>query len=122
MHRIVDGQSQALAQRVAGTFAPTAALTRLAAEAGRLANELHHRVQRAGALRADVTPADVTLLLEMLTFVDLPGPDRGRDLRHRYLELVLQSLAAPANAELPGPAASESALAARWRRGERPAR
>ncbi len=116
MHRVVDGQSQALAQRVAGTFTPTDALTRLAAEAGRLANALHQRVQQAGALRADITPADVTLLLEMITFVDLPGPDRGRDLRHRYLELLLQSLAAPGSDELPGPAASASALAARWQR------
>jgi AcrR family transcriptional regulator len=28
-------------------------------------------------------PADVLLILEMITFVDLPGPDRGRELRKK---------------------------------------
>jgi len=115
MHRVVDGQSQALAQRVAGTFKPTADLTRLAGKASELANELHDRAQRAGALRSDVSAADIVLVLEMISFVDLPGPDRGKHLRHRYLELLLQSLRAPANDALSGPPASESDLTARWR-------
>jgi AcrR family transcriptional regulator len=115
MHRVVDGQSQALAQRVAGTFKPTAELTRLAGKAGGLAKELHSRTQRAGALRRDVSPADVVLVLEMISFVDLPGADRGRDLRHRYLGLLLQALHAPGSADLPGHAASEPDLTARWR-------
>src|SRR5581483_9844090 len=91
MYRIVDGQSQALAQRVAGTFRPTAELTRLAGTASELAKQLHDRTQRAGALRSDVSPADIVLVLEMISFVDLPGPEHGRELRHRYLELVLQA-------------------------------
>ena len=115
MHRIVDGESQALAQRVAGTFRPTAELTRLAGEASELAHELHTRAQRAGALRADVSPADIVLVLEMVSFVDLPGPERGREVRHRYLGLLLQALQAPAASDLPGQPASEAALTARWR-------
>ena len=47
LHRVVDGQSQALAQRLAGTFQPTAELERLAREASYLANELHMRAQDA---------------------------------------------------------------------------
>lgn len=115
MRRVVDGQSQALAQRVAGSFRPTAELTRLAGEASELASELHHLAQTAGVLRADVTPADITLLLEMISFVELPGPGRGRDLRLRYLDLILQALRAPGGGELPAPPATESALTARWR-------
>jgi AcrR family transcriptional regulator len=114
LHRVVDGQSQALAQRLAGTFRPTAELGRLAAEASRLAEELHRRTQRAGALRDDVSPADVTLILEMVTFVDLPGPQRGRTLRHRYLALALEALRAPARNPLPGAPAAEADLTARW--------
>jgi AcrR family transcriptional regulator len=116
LHRIVDGQSQALAQRVAGTFTPTESLGRLAGEASQLAIALHDRTQRAGALRADVSPADVVLILEMISFVDLPGRDRGRTLRHRYLALALQALRAPGSEPLPGTAATEEALTARWRR------
>jgi AcrR family transcriptional regulator len=115
MHRVVDGQSQALAQRVAGTFKPTAELARLAGKASDLANELHARTQRAGALRSDVSAADIVLVLEMVSFVDLPGPDRGRDLRHRYLELLLQALRAPPTAALSSRPASEIDLTARWR-------
>ena len=110
LRRVVAGQSHALARRVAGAFTPTPELTSLAAEAGRLATELHLLVQAAGVLRADVTPADVTLLLEMIMAVELPGPGRGRDLRLRYLDLVLQALRAPGRAELAGTAATEAAL------------
>ena len=125
LHHVVDGQSQALAQRLAGTFQPTAELERLAREASYLANELHMRAQGTGALRPDVSPADVTLVLEMTTFVDLPGPNRGRALRHRYLTLILQALRAPQTGDLPGQPASEADLTTRWqhsahRAGSRP--
>jgi AcrR family transcriptional regulator len=116
LHRIVDGQSQALAQRVAGTFTPTESLGLLAGEASELAVALHRRTQDAGALREDVSPADVVLILEMVSFVDLPGPDRGRELRHRYLSLALQSLRAPGSEPLPGAPATDEALTARWRK------
>lgn len=119
LHRVVDGESQALAQRVAGTFRPTKALADLAAEASALAIELHRRTQRAGALRDDVSPADITLILEMISFVELPGPERGRQLRHRYLTLALQALRAPAHGALPGEPAEEAELTARWRTGAR---
>lgn len=116
LHRVVDGESQALAQRVAGKFRPTEQLRKLAGEASRLALELHRRTRQAGALREDVSPADVTLILEMISFVELPGPDRGRELRHRYLELALQALRGPAREPLPGDPADEADLTARWRR------
>jgi AcrR family transcriptional regulator len=115
LHRIVDGQSQALAQRVAGKFTPTESLGRLAGEASELATALHRRTQRAGALRQDVSPAGVVLILEMVSFVDLPGPDRGRELRHRYLSLALQALHAPGEQSLPGSPATARDLTARWR-------
>jgi AcrR family transcriptional regulator len=119
LHRIVDGQSQALAQRVAGTFTPTESLGQLAGEATELATALHRRTQNAGALREDVTPADVVLILEMISFVDLPGPDRGRAPRHRYLALALQALRAPGLEPLPGSPALDSDLTARWQAARR---
>ncbi|MGH2885303.1 MAG: TetR/AcrR family transcriptional regulator [Solirubrobacteraceae bacterium] len=115
LHRIVDGQSQALAQRVAGMFTPTESLGVLAGDASQLAVALHRRTQEAGALREDVSPADVVLILEMISFVDLPGPDRGRVLRHRYLSLALAALRAGASEPLPGSPATEADLTARWR-------
>jgi AcrR family transcriptional regulator len=116
LHRIVDGESQALAQRVAGTFRPTESLGALAGEASELARALHRRTQAAGALRADVSPADIVLILEMISFVELPGPERGRELRHRYLDLALQALRTPAREALSGSPAEEGDLTARWKR------
>jgi AcrR family transcriptional regulator len=115
LQRVLDGRSQALAQRLAGTFAPTGDLTALAAETHSLYSRLHRRTQRAKALRADVTTADVVLVLELLSLIDMPSPRRDAALRRRYLALFLQSLRAPAPEPLPGPAAKDAELAARWR-------
>ncbi len=113
--RILDGGSQALAQRLAGTFTPTPDLTELARQAGALATAVHSRAQRAGALRDDVSPQDVVLLLETLSAITLPGADGGDGLRQRYLALLLQALRAPGAEPLPGRPAGPGELAARWR-------
>lgn len=100
--RILDGGSQALAQRLAGTFTPTPDLSELARRASALAREVHQTAQRRGALREDVSPTDVVLLLETLSAITLPGGDGGHALRHRYLALLLQALRAPGAGPLPG--------------------
>jgi AcrR family transcriptional regulator len=111
--RILDGGSQALAQRLAGTFAPTPELSALAQRAGALANEVHRTAQRHKVLRDDVDPIDVVFLLEMLSSITLPGANGGHALRHRYLALLLQALHAPGEGPLPsGPDPAE--LAGRW--------
>src|SRR6202012_735300 len=112
--RILDGGSQALAQRLAGTFTPTADLSELARRAGMLAAAVHEQAQRHGVLRADVTTGDVVLLLETLSAVTVSSADGGAALRRRYLSLLLQALHAPAAGPLPGPAADPAQLAARW--------
>ena len=113
--RILDGGSQALAQRLAGTFTPTPDLTELAKRAGTLATTVHRRAQRDNALRNDVSHEDVVLLLETLNSITLPGRDGGHSLRRRYLALLLQALRAPGADLLPGRPASPAELTARWR-------
>jgi AcrR family transcriptional regulator len=113
--RILDGGSQALAQRLAGTFTPTPDLTELAKRAGKLATTVHRRAQRDNALRSDVSHEDVVLLLETLNSITLPGRDGGHSLRRRYLALLLQALRAPGTEPLPGRPASQPELTARWR-------
>ncbi len=112
--RIVDGRSQALAQRLAGTFTPTPDLGELAARAGQLAEQLHRRATRQKVLRSDVTSADIVLLLETIMLVEAPGADGGAALRRRYLTLLTQALRAPSAGPLPGPAAQAGDLARRW--------
>jgi AcrR family transcriptional regulator len=113
--RILDGGSQALAQRLAGTFTPTPDLTDLAKRAGTLAAAVHRKAQQGNALREDVSAVDVVLLLETLSAIAMPGADGGRALRHRYLALFLQALRAPGAGPLPGHAADPAELTARWR-------
>lgn len=120
LHRVVAGRSQALAQRLAGTFTPTPELTTLAQKAEHLAQTLFRRARRSGELRDDVTEADIVLLLETIMLVELPGPDGGAALRHRYLELLLQALHTPVEAQLPGPPARQADLVARWRSRSQP--
>jgi AcrR family transcriptional regulator len=112
---IVDGRSQALAQRLAGTFVPTPELSALAQRAGHLADMLFRRVRKSGELRDDVSGADIVLLLETIMLVELPGPDGGAALRRRYLALLLQGLHTPVEAKLPGTPARQADLTARWR-------
>jgi AcrR family transcriptional regulator len=112
--RILDGGSQALAQRLAGTFTPTPDLSALAGRAGALAHEVHLTAQRQRALREDVSPLDIVFLLEWLSAITLPGDDGGRALRHRYLGLLLQALRAPGLGPLPGPPATPDEIAGRW--------
>jgi AcrR family transcriptional regulator len=122
LHRVIDGRSQALAQRLAGTFTPTPQLTALAEKAARLADTLYRRARKSGDLRDDVSEADIVLLLEAIMLVQLPGADEGAALRHRYLALLLQALHAPVEAKLPGSPARQADLTARWRRQSDPVR
>lgn len=112
--RIVDGRSQALAQRLAGRFNPTPDLGELARQAQTLAEQLHQSAIRQEVLRPDITAADIVLILETIMVVSAPGPDDGAALRRRYLSLVLQALRAPGAGPIPGPAAQDADLAARW--------
>ena len=117
--RILDGGSQALAQRLAGTFTPTPDLPALARQAATLAGEVHRAAQRHRVLRDDVSPLDVVYLLETLSSITLPGADDGHALRHRYLALILQALRAPGGGPLPsGPDPAE--LSKRWSRRFKP--
>jgi AcrR family transcriptional regulator len=113
--RILDGGSQALAQRLAGTFTPTPDLSALAQQAAALADEVHRTAQRREALRGDVSPLDVVFLLEMLSVIRLPGADGGHALRRRYLVLLLQALRAPGAGPLPGNPAEAGDFTSRWR-------
>ena len=113
--RVLDGGSQALAQRLAGTFTPTPELTELAQRVGALASAVHERAQGAGVLRADVSPGDVVLLLERLRSFAVPGGAGGVGRRHRYRAVLLPAGRARGAGRLPGRGAGPTELAARWR-------
>ncbi|MFE1322097.1 TetR/AcrR family transcriptional regulator [Kitasatospora phosalacinea] len=75
---------------------------------------LLERARSDNALRPDVTPADLVLLLEHLG-TRLPAPaERVEQLRHRYAQMMLDALRAQPSQPLPGPAPHWKELRELW--------
>ena len=114
MRHIVDADTHSLTLRLAGTFAPTEELYRGSERAQELNVRLFERTKAAGAIRPDVEVDDLSLLLEQLAAVRVEDEERTRQLRHRYLALLLDALHAPSGSPLPGPPPSWEEISQRW--------
>jgi AcrR family transcriptional regulator len=117
MHRVVDADSHSLTLRLAGTFTPTEELRREAGRARELDVRLVERTKAAGAIRADLSPDDLSFLFEQLAAVRVRDEDRTRELRLRYLSLQLDALHNYSTASLPGTAPSWKEISERWESG-----
>jgi AcrR family transcriptional regulator len=116
MGRIVDADTHALVLRLAGTFTPTKDLYDDAERAQELSLALLERTKAAGAVRADLDVNDLSFVFEQLASVRLGDPDRTRQLRHRYLALLLDALHTPSPEPLPGPPPTWQEMSGRWDR------
>jgi AcrR family transcriptional regulator len=114
MRRVVDADTHSLTARLAGTFTPTEELGRDAARALALNQQLFERTVAAGAVRPDLDVNDLSMLFEQLASIRLGDEARTAQLRHRYLELLLQAMRGPATTRLPGPPPTWQELTARW--------
>ena len=110
MRRIVDTDTHSLT----GTFSPTEELNREAARAQELNVRLFERTKAAGAIRPGIEVVDISLLFEQLAAVRVADEARTRQLRHRYLALILDALHASSGTQLPGPPPSWEEIAQRW--------
>jgi AcrR family transcriptional regulator len=115
MRRVVDADVHSLTTHLAGTFTPTAEMRRDAERSSTLVDGLVDRARASGRLRDDVVAHDVALMLEACAAIRVPDPDRTRQLRQRYLALVLDGLAVHGIA-LPGPPPEGGEIGWRWRR------
>jgi len=115
MRRVVDADTHSLTLRLAGTFAPTEELYRDSERAQRLNVKLLERTRAAGAIRSDIEVGDIALLLEQLAAVRVGDEERTRQLRHRYLAVLLEALHAPSGSQLPGPPPSWEEIDRRWK-------
>ena len=120
MGRIVDADTHALVLRLAGTFTPTQDLYDDAERAQELTVALLERAKAAGAVRADLDVNDLSFVFEQVASVRLGDPDRTRQLRHRYLGLLLDGLHTPAPGPLPGPPPTWKEVSGRWDRPANP--
>jgi AcrR family transcriptional regulator len=114
MRRIVAADTHALTLRLAGTFTPTEELYRDSRKAQELNVRLFERTKTAGAIRPDVVVDDLSLLFEQLAAMRVLDEERTRQLRSRYLALLLDALRAPSGSPLPGPPPSWEEISRRW--------
>jgi AcrR family transcriptional regulator len=114
--RIVDADTHSFTLRLAGTFTPTKDLYDDAERAQELNVALLERIKAAGAVRADLDVNDLTFVFEQVASVRLDDPDRTRQLRHRYLGLLLDGLHTPSPGPLPGPPPTWKEISGRWSR------
>jgi AcrR family transcriptional regulator len=96
-----QARHRALAESMASAVdLPATQPTRAALRAA--ITELVARAQTAGAVRADVGPADVTLLFSAIAHTSAIGGGLRPDLRERYLAIALDGLRPAGASELPG--------------------
>ena len=60
------------------------------------------RAQESGAIRPDLDVGEMPMLLEQLAAIDPGDRKRTRELRRRYLALLIVALRTPAADTLPG--------------------
>jgi AcrR family transcriptional regulator len=112
---VVAADVHSLTVHLAGTFTPTEQMGADARTAVELADGLLARAITSGRLRPGVVSGDITLILEGCAAIRVPDQDRSRQLRARYLALLLDGLQSPAGA-LPGPPPQDGELNWRWTR------
>jgi AcrR family transcriptional regulator len=112
MTRLVDADTSSLTAALAGTFTPTPDMLQLANRANQLLSELFQRV--SGVLRPGVAVHDLSVIFEMLAAVKNPDPERTRELRRRYLAVILDGLRAGPRDQLPAAAPTWTEIASRW--------
>jgi AcrR family transcriptional regulator len=87
---VVDADVHSLTVHLAGAFTPTAEMDADARLAAELATALFERARPR--MRAGVEPADLTMWLEMCAAVRVPDAGRTRELRRRYLAMLLDGV------------------------------
>ncbi|HKT01210.1 MAG TPA: helix-turn-helix domain-containing protein [Rugosimonospora sp.] len=117
LQRVVDADVHSLTVHLAGTFTPTAGMRHDAQRAGVLTRDLVERARAGGRLRPGVVVDDVPLVLEGCAAIRVPDAARTKELRRRYLALLLDGLAARGAGALPGPPPGGADVNLRWRAG-----
>jgi AcrR family transcriptional regulator len=115
MQEAVIADTHSLTLHLAGRFTPTEDLWRDGDRAAELNDALLARTKAAGALRADITVGDLTMIFEQLAAISFGDSERTLQLRLRYLALFLIALRPAAGmVPLPGPPPAWPEMSARF--------
>lgn len=99
---------------LAGTFRAGADVNAVAEEMNSAIERLLFDVQAAGAVRADLTAQDVTMVFEMLNAIYVGNDTRRAALRDRYLALIMASLSSDAATPLDAPPPTWDEIVSAW--------
>lgn len=116
MRNSLDAGAFSLTVHFAGAFTPSEELSRTGREAYEATHRLLERAKAAGALRSEIEVGDLSLLFEQVQTIRLGDEERTRQLRHRYLTILLEGMRVPAIEPLPGPAPSWDEFRGRYNR------
>lgn len=115
MGNAVDAGTSALTVKLAGTFTPTQEHYEDSLKAFDLNRRLMERARAAGVIRDDFEISDMAAVFEQLSSIRIGDDKRTAELRHRYLQLILDGIRTPPNhSPLPAEAPTEAELSARW--------
>jgi len=115
MRRLADADTSSMTVALAGTFTPTEEMFALAARSGQLLSELVDRV--SDVLRPGVGAHDLSVITELVASIKNPDAERTRELRHRYLAMILDGLRASGSDPLdplPGAPPTWQEISDRW--------
>ncbi len=117
MQAAADADTSSLTLALAGAFTPTPTLNENANRSAELFERFFSRIKDAGVLRDDLVVHDLSLCLQMVAAVGTSDERRRRELRHRYLTMLLESMkkpGAPDRAPLPGAPPTWAEMNERW--------
>jgi AcrR family transcriptional regulator len=112
MRRLVEADTSSMTLALAGRFTPTTQMYELADRAGQLLGELFGRV--SDVVRPGTVAHDLSLVFELAAAIKTTSPERTRQLRQRYLTVIMDGLRAPGAGPLPGPPPGWQELSQRW--------
>lgn len=113
----VDADTSSLTLALAGTFTPTPQLNENANRSAELFERFFDRMKDADVLRDDLVVHDLSLCLQMVAAVRTSDKKRQRELRHRYLTMLMESMkkpGAPDRAPLPAAPPTWAEMTERW--------
>jgi AcrR family transcriptional regulator len=114
MKAAVDADTNSLTLALAGTFTPTPEMYANANRSAELFEELFTRIAKAGVLREDLGVHDVSLTFQMIAAIRTSDAPRQRELRHRYLALLLEAMKEGGEEPLPGAPPTWAEMNERW--------
>jgi AcrR family transcriptional regulator len=99
---------------VAGRFPITAEMIELAERGQSLLPTLLERAKAAGRLRPEITATDIILVFRLLRPQLSDDPALAKQLRRRYLALILDGMKTGDSDDLPGPSLGWEEISERW--------